>query len=153
MKAKRKKPGPPARYGRRPTLTVRLQKKVYDDVKQSAKGVRSISEEIERRVEAYAAVEAMREQLEERLADARRLAREAQAAVDAAHIQAIRLAGGQIVREAGGAVTVNVSPELLLAEAAGVLRSGFAAPGMTQEMLTRIVEATVAAVMHKEREP
>jgi hypothetical protein len=49
-------------------------------------------------------------------------------ALEARRIQAIRQAGFQIVREVGGNVTVNVSPELLLAEADGILRSGFVAP-------------------------
>ena len=43
----------------------------------------------------------------------------------------MRQAGFQIVREAGGNVTVNVSPELLRAEADGVLRSGFVAAEMS----------------------
>jgi hypothetical protein len=101
----KRKPGPPARYGRRPTLTIRLQEPLYRTIKKSAaEHGKSISEEIEGRLEMT------------------------KAALDAAFIQAIRAAGWQIVREAGGKVTVNMSPELLLAEADGILRSGFIAP-------------------------
>jgi len=54
---------------------------------------------------------------------------QAEVAVSAAHIQAIREAGLQIVREAGGGdVTVNVSLELLNAEADGIIKSGFVDP-------------------------
>jgi hypothetical protein len=48
---KKRKPGPPAHYGRRPTLTIRLQMPLYRMIKKSAaKHGKSISEEIEDRL-------------------------------------------------------------------------------------------------------
>ena len=72
-----------------------------------AKGY-SISEEIEHRLTEWAQSKNMRE--------------EASTQLDVRRIQAIRMAGGQIVREAGGNVTVSVSPALLMTEAEGILR-------------------------------
>ena len=63
---------------------------------------------------------------------------------DAAHIRRIRAAGAQIVREAGGKVTVNVSPELLLAEADGILRSGFIASEDVDKSVAEIVSEKTA---------
>ena len=73
-----------------------------------AKGY-SISEEIEHRLTEWAQSKNMRE--------------EASTQLDVRRIQAIRMAGGQIVREAGGNVTVSVSPALLMTEAEGILRA------------------------------
>jgi hypothetical protein len=112
----KKKRGRPRRYapGKRPTLTFRVQEPMHKDLARTAKDhQRSISEEIEFRLNQWAEVP--------------HLLAAAKAQLEAARIQAIRQAGWQIVRDAGGNVTVNVSPELLLAEADGILRSGFVA--------------------------
>jgi hypothetical protein len=78
----------------------------------------------------------------------------AKAALNANTIQAIRLAGWQIVREGGGKVTVNVSPELLLAEADGILRTGFIAvedlsKSPTEIMVKRAVAEGVAEALER----
>ena len=67
---------------------------------------------------------------------------------------AIRQAGFQIVRDGGGNVTVNVSPELLLAEADGILRSGFVADENVDRspleiMVKRTVEEAVENALTK----
>ena len=67
-------------------------------------------------------------------------------------IQAIRQAGFQIVRDGSGEVTVNVSPELLLAEADGILRSGFVADenrSPLEIMVKRTVEEAVENALTK----
>ena len=141
MAARRKKPGPPAKYGRRPTLTIRVPMPVYRELRATAAAAgKSISETIEQRLSAWSELEALR-------ADARRMVAEAKAAVDVARIQAIRQAGFQIVREAGGgAVTVNVSTELLLTKSYGILRSGFVAPDAVDKSPLEIaIERAVAA--------
>jgi hypothetical protein len=90
----------------------------------------SISEEIEFRLTEWAVSKELRF--------------EAKAELDANRIQAMRQAGFQIVREAGGNVTVNVSPELLRAEADGILRSGFVAvENVDKSPLEILVKRTV----------
>ena len=103
--------GRPRRYapGKRPTLTFRVQEDMHRDLAKTAKAKGySISEEIEHRLTEWAQSKNMLE--------------EAKTQLDVLRIQAIRMAGGQIVREAGGNVTVNVSPALLMTEAEGFLR-------------------------------
>jgi hypothetical protein len=108
----RRKPGPPARYGYRPTLTIRLQDPVYRVVKAKAEKLgKSLSETIEDTLEASLV------EIERQLEDARRLAREASAARSAARVQAIRDAGFRLLREADGKISVLVPVELLHAEA------------------------------------
>jgi hypothetical protein len=130
--------GRPRRYapGKRPTLTFRVQEEMYEDLVKAAKdNQRSISEEIEARLAVWG--------------DVKKLHAEAKAAVAAARIQAIRQAGFQLVRDAGGNLTtVNVSAEMLLAEADGILRSGFnTAENMdkspTEIMIKRVVEEAI----------
>jgi hypothetical protein len=118
----KRKPGPPARYGYRPTLTIRLQEALYDTIKKAAgKHGKSLSEEIEDTLEASRNIDRLRTEAEQRLADARRLLREANAVRDAAHVQAIRDAGFAILREFEGQPSrVIISTERLLAEAAQV---------------------------------
>ena len=136
-KAPKRGRGRPRRYapGKRPTLTFRVQEPMHKDLVKAAKvNQRSISEEIEERLNQWAEVP--------------RLLAEAKAARDQTRIQAIRQAGFQIVREAGGNVTVNVSPELLLAEADGILRSGFVAAenidkSPTEIMIERVIESVL----------
>jgi hypothetical protein len=116
--------GRPRRYapGKRPTLTFRVQADMHRELAETAEREGySISEEIERRLNEWKSLEKIKD-------DIKQLHTAAQAEVEARRIQAIRQAGFQIVREVGGNVTVNVSPELLLAEADGILRSGFVAP-------------------------
>jgi hypothetical protein len=113
-------PKPPSER-KRNNLTFRARDQLRAALESAADDSRrSVSEEIEFRLNRDFAWEAVKGDIDKMLA-------EAKAARDAAHIQAIRAAGAQIVREAGGNVTVSVSPELLLAEAAGILRSGFVA--------------------------
>jgi hypothetical protein len=120
--------GRPRRYapGKRPILAFRMAESMYKDLVKGAKdNKRSLSEEIEFRLGQWAEVP--------------RLLAQAKAARDQAHIQAIRQAGFQIVRETGGKVTVNVSPELLLAEADGILRAGFVAAENIDKTPTEIM--------------
>jgi hypothetical protein len=57
-KKTKRKPGPPARYGRRPTLTIRLQQPLYRTIKKTAgEHGKSLSEEIEDRLTRDAAWE------------------------------------------------------------------------------------------------
>jgi|SRR6516225_723006 hypothetical protein len=119
----RRKPGPPARYGRRPTLTIRLQEPLYRTIKKSAaQHGKSLSEEIEDRLGRDAA-------WEETKADINKMKAEAAAQLDAARVHAYRAAGLQILREIEGRPTrVVIDLETLLAEADGIargLRSGF----------------------------
>jgi hypothetical protein len=88
---------------------VRFTKSAYQELSKAAeKNGRSVSEEVEFRVHEFAETPNMRA--------------EAKAQLDANRIQAIRQAGFQIVREAGGNVTVSMSPALLMTEAEGFLR-------------------------------
>jgi hypothetical protein len=119
----RLKPGPPARYGRRPTLTIRLQEPLYRTIKKSAaQHGKSLSEEIEDRLGRDAG-------WEETKADINKMKAEAAAQLDAARVHAYRAAGLQILREIEGRPTrVVIDLETLLAEADGIargLRSGF----------------------------
>jgi hypothetical protein len=117
----KKKRGRPRRYapGKRPTLTFRVQEPMHEDLAKTAKdNQRSISEEIEARLNEWRQLKA------ERSAD---------------RIQAIRQAGFQIVRETDGNMTVNVSAELLLNEADGLLRSGFVAAENIDKSATEIM--------------
>ena len=110
--------GRPRRYapGKRPTLTFRVQEDMHRDLAKTAKAKGySISEEIEHRLTEWAQSKNMRE-------DAKTFMIAAATQLDVRRIQAIRMAGGQIVREAGGNVTVSVSPALLMTEAEGILR-------------------------------
>jgi hypothetical protein len=120
--------GRPRRYapGKRPILAFRMAESMYKDLVKGGKdNKRSLSEEIEFRLGQWAEVP--------------RLLAQAKTARDQAHIQAIRQAGFQIVRETGGKVTVNVSPELLLAEADGILRAGFVAAENIDKTPTEIM--------------
>jgi len=119
----RRKPGPPARYGRRPTLTIRLQEPLYRTIKKSAaEHGKSLSEEIEDRLGRDAGWEATKRDINKMLA-------EASAVRSAARVDALRAAGLQILREIEGRPTrVVIDLETLLAEADGIargLRSGF----------------------------
>jgi hypothetical protein len=119
----KRKPGPPARYGYRPTLTIRLQEPLYRTIKKTAaEHGKSISEEIEDRLGTIADSETARAEMTKMLA-------EAKAVLDAARVQALRVAGLMILREIEGRPTrVIVDLETLLAEADGVaraMRSGF----------------------------
>lgn len=133
--------GRPRRYapGKRPTVSFRLPETLLQDLTAAADtSGRSTSEEIEKRLTEWVALQQTRDEVEQ-------LRAAGKAQLDANRIQAIRQAGFQIVREAGGNVTVNVSPELLLAEAEGILRSGFVAAEdvdktPTEIMIERAVE-------------
>jgi hypothetical protein len=76
---------------------------------------------------------------------------EAKAVRDTQRIQAIREAGFRIVRELGtGKTMVQISAELLLAEADGILRSGFAAAEDIHKSPTEImVERAVQRVLER----
>jgi hypothetical protein len=115
--AGKRKRGRPRKHapGRR-NLTVRVTKSAYQElIKAAAKNGRSVSEEIEFRVHEWAETKNMREE-----AKTSQIAAAAQ--LEVARIQAIRKAGCQIVRDAGGNVTVSMSPALLMTEAEGILR-------------------------------
>jgi TraY domain len=98
---------------KRHNLTFRVRDSMKADLEAAAqKSGRSVSEEIEFRL----AQSFVREGYVE----------EAKAVRDTHRIQAIREAGFRIVRERGtGNTMVQLSAELLLAEADGILRSGF----------------------------
>jgi hypothetical protein len=149
-KRKRKRggqPKPPAER-KRNNLTFRARDQLKAALETAAAASeRSVSEEIEFRLNRDFSWEAGKQRIEEMVA-------EAKAQLDASRIQAIRQAGFQIVRDAGGNVTVNVSPELLLAEADGILRSGFVAPENVDKspleiMVKRTVEEAVENALAK----
>jgi hypothetical protein len=150
MKQKR---GRPRRYapGKRPTLTFRVQEPMHKDLAKTAKDQqRSISEEIEHRLNEWAAWKKAREEFERLRAEAKAERDAAKAQHNADRIAAIRAAGFQIVRDAGGNVTVNVSPELLLGEADGILRSGFvAAENIGKSTMEIMIERAVENALSK----
>jgi hypothetical protein len=125
-----------------------VQEDLHDDLAAAAKDTgRSISEEIERRLNDWKSLQESKEDIEKLYAASK-------AQLDANRIAAIRQAGFQIVRDAGGNVTVNVSPELLLAEADGILRSGFVAPenidkSATEIMIERVVKDAIENALAK----
>jgi predicted DNA-binding protein len=137
-KRTKRKRGPPARYGRRPTLTIRLQEPNYEVIKAgAAEHGKSLSEEIEDRLETVEDLETARRQLEDMRAAttkmhslAARLLREAAAERSAARVQTVRMAALMLLREIEGRPTrVIVDLETLLREADGVARAfGFFDP-------------------------
>jgi hypothetical protein len=126
-RAKRLKPGPPARYGYRPTLTIRLQEPLYEVIKAAAfEHGKSLSEEIEDRLgliddleTAKRQLESMREASDKMHRIAASVLHDATVARTAARIQALRDAGFRILREVedGKATQVIISLEVLEAEA------------------------------------
>jgi len=141
-KAAKRRRGRPRRYapGKRPTLTFRVQEAMHKDLAVTAKQrQRSISEEIEARLNEWAAWKEAREEIERLRGEAKAERSEAKAERSAERIAAIRAAGFQIMRDAGGNVTVNISPELLLGEADGILRSGFLAAENIDKSPTEIM--------------
>ena len=150
MKRKRKRggqPKPPAER-KRNNLTFRARDQLKAALETAAAASeRSVSEEIEFRLNRDFSWEAGKQRIEQMIA-------ETKAQLDASRIQAIRQAGFQIVRDGGGNVTVNVSPELLLAEADGILRSGFVADENVDRspleiMVKRTVEEAVENALAK----
>jgi len=135
----KKRPGPPPRYGRRPTLTIRLQEPLYRAIKKrAAEHGKSLSEEIEDSLSTLADLETARRELEQmrtittkEYAMAASVLKDAGEARSAARVQALRLAGLLILREIEGRPSrVILDIETLLAEADGIargLRSGFSA--------------------------
>lgn len=139
-RAKRRPGGQPKPPGERKAhnLTFRARPGLRDALEAAAaRAGRSISEEIEFRLYRDFSWEESKRSIETMVA-------ETKAQLDASRIQAIRKAGFQIVREAGGGVTVNVSPALLLAEADGILRSGFVAEADLDKSPTEIMTERVA---------
>src|SRR5690242_17281954 len=111
-RVKRKPVGRPP--GQRPVIAMRIHPDLHEQLVQSAADQKiPLAEDAANRLRQSFDID--------------KLLEEAKTARNAERIQAIREAGCQIVRDAGGNVTVNVSPELLLAEADGILRSGFVA--------------------------
>ena len=150
MKRKRKRggqPKPPAER-KRNNLTFRARDQLKAALETAAAASeRSVSEEIEFRLNRDFSWEAGKQRIEQMIA-------ETKAQLDASRIQAIRQAGFQIVRDGSGDVTVNVSPELLLAEADGILRSGFVADENVDRspleiMVKRTVEEAVENALAK----
>ena len=149
-KRKRKRggqPKPPAER-KRNNLTFRARDQLKAALETAAAASeRSVSEEIEFRLNRDFSWEAGKQRIEQMIA-------ETKAQLDASRIQAIRQAGFQIVRDGSGDVTVNVSPELLLAEADGILRSGFVADENVDRspleiMVKRTVEEAVENALAK----
>jgi hypothetical protein len=128
-----RKPGPPARYGRRPTLTVRLQMPLYRVIKKvAAEHGKSISEEIEGRVQASVGLETERAEVAKDRAEVEKLHANAWATLakandllEANRIQALRLAGHRILREIDGTATRALVLPIgkLEAEAEAMMRS------------------------------
>jgi hypothetical protein len=117
--------------GKRQNYTFRLHDSTREKLIKSAEaGNRTLSEEIEQRIE-WSFFD------------------------DPAHVRAIREAGFRIVRQHGtGNTMVQVSAELLLAEADGILRSGFVAAedihkSPTEIMVERAVERAVERGVEK----
>lgn len=123
----KKKVGRPSK-GKRGTFTFRVSAELREKLEAAATlHKKSVSEEIETRLE-----------------------RSFEAATEAARIQAIRQAGFNIVREHGGKVAVQVSSELLLAEADGILRSGFfPAEDVTRSPMEIAIENAVARAFER----
>jgi hypothetical protein len=140
-------PKPPAER-KRNNLTFRARDQLKAALESAAAASeRSVSEEIEFRLNRDFSWEAGKQRIEQMIA-------ETKAQLDASRIQAIRQAGFQIVRDGSGDVTVNVSPELLLAEADGILRSGFVADENVDRspleiMVKRTVEEAVENALTK----
>jgi hypothetical protein len=147
---------------------VRVTKSAYQELsKAAAKNGRSVSEELEFRAHEWAENQNMRAEGKALRDEAKALRDEAKALRDAARIQAIRKAGFQIVRDAekartisldsgsyaatGGNVTVNVSPELLLAEAEGFVAEENVdkSPQETMIQIQRVVERAVENALTK----
>jgi|SRR5262245_10426327 hypothetical protein len=134
--------GRPPKYagqGKRQNFTFRitpaLRQRLIATVQVSG---RSLSEEIEFRL--YQALsddfDERRDEARQMYADARRAVSEANAIVDTNRVQALRLAGFQLLRDIEGRPTrVIVDATILDAEADGILCSGFTtrdAPGRTE---------------------
>jgi hypothetical protein len=120
---RRKKPGPPARYGRRPTLTVRLQMPLYRLVKRAAaEHGKSISEEIEDRVQASLAAEATG-------ADAEKLHAAAQATLAKANdvLDAIKRSAGGFQPWAAGELEATLETTAAARAVAGITEADVAA--------------------------
>jgi hypothetical protein len=111
----------PKGEGERVPVMTRVTKELRERLEKAASDSgRSLGQEVEFRLTRDFS-------WEDTKADIGRMREEAAAERDAARIQAIRDAGLQLVREAGGH-TVNVSLELLHATADGIVRSGFFDP-------------------------
>jgi hypothetical protein len=115
--------GRPRKYGKRQNFSFRLTDEMREVlVESAAKAGRSLSEEIEFRLNRDFGWEASKIDLDE-------MKKRAAAWEDAARVKAIRAAGLQILREIEGRPTrVIVDLETLLAEADGLargIRSGF----------------------------
>lgn len=147
----------PASQRKRNNLTFRVRDQLRADlVAAAADSGRSVSQEIEFRLGRDFAWQAGKQSIDQLVA-------EAKANLDASRIQAIRKAGFQIVREAGGAVTVNISPAALLGEAAsGIAVSGFVAAEdvnklpsevaierIAEQVAERVAERIVNTVMER----
>jgi hypothetical protein len=106
------------RTSRLAPLNLRTTEEMRAKLEEAAAAAgRNLTQEVEFRLNRDLSWEATKQDIE-------RLRAEAATALEATRIQAIRQAGFQIVREAGGGVSVNVSPELLHAEADDIMRSG-----------------------------
>jgi hypothetical protein len=114
-------PKPPAER-KRNNLTFRARDRLRTDLEKAAAAAqRSVSEEIEHRLNAWTHIDQLRAEAEQRLSEARQFVREANAIREAAHVQAIRDAGFSILREIEGSPSrVIISTERLLAECGSV---------------------------------
>jgi hypothetical protein len=132
----------PEGEGKRIPILARVTKQTRTSLEKAASDSgRSLGQEIEFRLNRDLA-------WEEAKGDIERMKAEAAAMRDAARIQAIREAGLQIVREAGGGVTVSI--DLLLAEADGILKSGFIEPPAEPRVVSAVGAAAGSATVEGE---
>ncbi len=128
------------REGQRIPLMTRTTKDLRDRLEEAATASgRSLGQEVEYRLTRALEIDGMH-------AETKALRDAAASARDAARIQAIRDAGFQLVREAGG-ISVNVSPDMLHAEADGRLRSGFIAGRESDSTLEAVVRRLVSEAL------
>jgi hypothetical protein len=121
----RKKPGPPAKYGYRPTLTIRLQEPIYERIKDAAfQHGKSLSEEIEDQLQliddlatAERQLESMRDATSKMHRMAASVLADAAAERTAVRVKNLRDAGLQILREEGIPKSVTIPIEMLYMEA------------------------------------
>jgi predicted DNA-binding protein len=129
-KSRRKKPGPPARYGYRPTLTIRLTEPVYERIKRAAAKLgKSLSEQIEDVLTACGDLETAHRQLEDMRANtakmhamAASLLTDAWETRTAARVHALRAAAIAIMREEGRPRRLMLDIDAVFAEAKEIER-------------------------------
>lgn len=140
----------PEGEGQRIPVMTRVTKDMREKLEKAASDSgRSLGQEVEFRLGRDFNWEASKEDFD-------KINRQKKAELSAARIQAIRDAGFQIVRETDGNMTVNVSLDMLHAEADGVMRSGFVgssdpqwknSPAAYEDVIKRAVHEAVVTAM------